>query len=77
MSVVKNLDPRDWKEEMVLAEESVQWINKLKPRFAIVCGDLIHSFPTDDPEIRQAQLDDYKKIYNKVDPSIPLVCVCG
>ncbi|XP_071616804.1 serine/threonine-protein phosphatase CPPED1 isoform X4 [Heliangelus exortis] len=37
----------EWGEEIVLAEQAVQAINKLSPRpkFFVLCGDLIHGMP--------------------------------
>lgn len=37
----------EWGEEIKLAEQAVQAINKLnpKPKFFVLCGDLIHGMP--------------------------------
>jgi len=70
---------QSWEEEIELASQAVEHINRLKPKFAVVCGDLIHCFPNQDAEqtIRKKQVEDLIQIFNKVLPSIPLVCVCG
>ena len=42
-----NSDQEDgaWDEEAATLSKAVDHINRLKPRFAIVCGDLVHEFP--------------------------------
>lgn len=37
----------EWGEEIKLAEQAVQVINKLnpKPKFFVLCGDLVHGMP--------------------------------
>lgn len=56
----------------------IQDINKLqpKPKFFIICGDLVDAFPW-DKELRKGQVNDLKLILNEVDPEIKVVCVCG
>lgn len=66
----------DWEKEIVLLEKAVQQINKLDPRFVIVCGDLVHAWPH-NPEVRAKQIHDFKRIMSDIHPHIPLVCVCG
>ena len=41
-----NSDQEDgtWDEETATLAKAVEQINRLKPKFAIVCGDLVHSF---------------------------------
>lgn len=65
-----------WEKENILLEKAVEQINKLNPRFVIVCGDLVHARPH-RPAIRKEQVHDYKRILSKIHPHIPLVCVCG
>ena len=42
----------------------MQHINRLKPAFVVVCGDLVHHvpeiYPNTDPEIRTRQVADFK-----------------
>lgn len=62
-------------QERKNAEAAVQHINRLKPRFAIVCGDLVHPNPgTTDYEAKVAL---FCAIFAKIDPAIPLICVSG
>jgi len=64
-----------WDKEIDLLEQAVDHINRLKPKFVIVCGDLTHAKP-----FRPAyddQVADYKRIMSRVSDDIPLVCICG
>jgi 3',5'-cyclic AMP phosphodiesterase CpdA len=62
-------------QERKNAELTVQHINRLKPRFVVVCGDLVHPPPgTADYEAKVAQ---FIAIFSKIDRAIPLVCVSG
>ncbi|XP_065223870.1 serine/threonine-protein phosphatase CPPED1-like [Planococcus citri] len=69
----------NWDEEIRLAKLSVEKVNQLdpKPRFFIICGDLTHQMPGEFPKLKQKQIDDFKRVYSQVDPSIALICVCG
>lgn len=55
---------------------AVSHINRLKPAFVVVCGDLINAFPSNPSEAAE-QTAAFKKAARRIDPSIPLVCVCG
>src|SRR4051812_24606349 len=76
-----------WEREMQNCMMVVEKINQLKPKFVIICGDLVHAFPPSYPktnkwnlnqaEMYQNQVRDFKKIFSKIDKSIDLVCVCG
>jgi len=70
-----------WDEEIRLAKLAVETINRLKPRFAIICGDLVHHMPElfsdTDSNIRTRQVEDFKKVFEGIHESIPLLCVCG
>jgi len=65
-----------WDKEVSLCEKAVEHINRLSPRFVIICGDLTHSSPGQN-EYYEGQVADFKKVMRKIKPSIPLVCVCG
>lgn len=58
---------------MALCEKAVEEINKLKPVFVCVCGDLVHHLPEiyleSDPGIRTRQVEDFKVC-------CVFVCVC-
>jgi predicted phosphodiesterase len=66
---------RGFAEEVTLVEQTVQHINRLRPRFVIVCGDLTNATPEHDRY--QAQVKQYQRDFSQIDPDIPLVCVCG
>ena len=65
----------DAAQEVKNAELAVAHVNRLKPRFVIVCGDLVHPYPG------EAGFDEkiavFKRIFSKIDPAIPMVCVAG
>ena len=74
----------NWAEEGATAELAVAHINRLRPKFAIVCGDLVHATPNGtpgpngfDPAAQAAQVSDFQRIFGRVDKSVALVCVCG
>lgn len=69
--------PLRWQTEIELTRKAVVAINAMnpKPKFFVVCGDLVHAMPGED--LRDEQEADFKREFAKVDPSIPLVCVCG
>lgn len=66
-----------WQEEMKLCEELLETCSQMKPKpkFLIICGDLVDAWPS--TELRRRQIVDFKRIFSKFDPEIPLVCVCG
>jgi 3',5'-cyclic AMP phosphodiesterase CpdA len=65
----------DAAEEAKNAERAVAHINRLKPRFAVVCGDLVHPFP--GAKGNSEKVEEFRRIFSKVDPSVPLVCIPG
>ncbi|KAJ7416055.1 Serine/threonine-protein phosphatase CPPED1 [Willisornis vidua] len=67
----------EWGEEMKLTEQAVQAINKLnpKPKFFVLCGDLIHGMP--GSQWRKNQEQDLKNVLKNTDQDVPLVFVCG
>lgn len=64
-----------FEQEAVLTQRAVEHINRLRPRFAIVCGDLTNATP--EHARYRAQVAQYHQDFSKVDADIPLVCVCG
>jgi len=65
----------DFVRETELVTRAVQHINRLKPKFVIVCGDLVNQGP--GGKVHPDQVREFKRLMGQVDPSIPLVCVCG
>ncbi|QDV12663.1 Calcineurin-like phosphoesterase superfamily domain protein [Rosistilla oblonga] len=62
-------------QEVDLVRRAVEHINRLRPRFVIVCGDLTNATP-EHPRYRE-QVAQYHRDFSEVDAEIPLVCVCG
>lgn len=58
-------------QETASYEFAVATVNRLKPGFVVVLGDLVHK--TGDEE----QIREYLRISGKIDPSIPLYHVAG
>lgn len=55
-------------------------INRLKPLFCVMCGDLTHAYPPKSAE--EGESDDYQsqvqlflELWGKVDPSVPIICM--
>ncbi|KAH1184245.1 serine/threonine-protein phosphatase CPPED1 isoform X1 [Mauremys mutica] len=67
----------EWEEEIKLTEQAVQAINQLnpKPKFFVLCGDLIHGMP--GTQWRKDQEQDLKNVLKNIDQDIPLVFVSG
>jgi len=63
------------REEEALVARAVAHINRLKPRFAVVCGDLTHATP--GHERYEEQVPAFQDGFSRVDPAIPLLCLCG
>ncbi|XP_050437584.1 serine/threonine-protein phosphatase CPPED1-like isoform X2 [Adelges cooleyi] len=71
--------PTCWHQEMNRSMKAVEKINALRPRpqFVVICGDLVHAMPSKDEKTNKLQVQDFKKVYDKLHRSISLVCVCG
>ncbi|XP_032183787.1 serine/threonine-protein phosphatase CPPED1 isoform X2 [Mustela erminea] len=67
----------EWGQEIRLTEQAVEAINKLKPKpkFFVLCGDLIHAMP--GMPWRKEQTADLQRVLARVDRDIPLVLVSG
>ena len=70
-------EKQNWKGEVELARLAIRSANALrpKPRFFVVCGDMIDAVP--GSRNYEAQFEDFKMVFQELDPEIPLVCVCG
>ncbi|KAF0025195.1 hypothetical protein F2P81_022076 [Scophthalmus maximus] len=67
----------EWAEEVELTKQAVEAVNQLRPRprFMVLCGDLVHAMP--DTPFREGQERDLRAALKGTDPSIPLVFVSG
>jgi 3',5'-cyclic AMP phosphodiesterase CpdA len=64
-----------WEKETELFTRAVEAINRLKPRFVLMSGDMVNQEvggPAHD-----AQVAEYQRIARRIDPAIPLLYVCG
>ena len=66
---------KGFEQEAALVQQAVEHINRLRPRFVIVCGDLTNATPN-HPRYR-TQVAQFHHDFSNVDAEIPLVCVCG
>src|SRR5215469_8860318 len=64
-------DNKDFAQETANFEFAVATINRLHPAFVVITGDLVNKVA--DP----AQIQEFKRILAKVDPSIPVYNVAG
>jgi len=62
---------RDFAQETVNYEFVVANINRIRPRFVVICGDLVNKVGD------AAQTAEYLRITAKIDPSIPVFAVPG
>lgn len=60
-----------WENEKKTFRRVVNIINNLnpKPKFVIVCGDLVHAFPERNRTIHEKQMNDFTEIIKEIDPS--------
>ena len=65
------------REEEMMANLAVEHVNRLKPSFVVVCGDLINEPPTGNVARAARQVRRFKRTMSRIDKSIPLVCCCG
>ena len=70
-------DKATWEHEIRWCKTLVNMVNgmDIKPKFVIMCGDILDAWPEKWPEVRDKQYADFQKIFK--DLEIPLVCVCG
>ena len=64
-----------WREELAMLALAVDHVNRLRPRFVVVSGDLINGFPG-EPAIPD-QVEAFEHALARLDPSIPLVLEPG
>lgn len=66
-----------WEREIEWSRQMIAEVNAMqpKPKFLVVCGDILDAWPETEPEVRRRQEIDFKKVFADLD--VPLVCVCG
>lgn len=62
---------QNFTQETANFEFAIANLNRLHPRFVVICGDLVNR--TGD----SAEIAEYKRILRKLDPSIPVYSVAG
>lgn len=62
---------RDFAQETANLEFVIANLNRLHPRFVVVCGDLVNR------SADAAEIAEYQRILHKLDPSIPVYNVAG
>mmetsp|Transcript_5578 Transcript_5578/g.7256 ORF Transcript_5578/g.7256 Transcript_5578/m.7256 type:complete len:460 (+) Transcript_5578:31-1410(+) len=67
---------KSWDEESEFLRKAIHHINKIRPRFVVVCGDLVNAYPH-KPKEQEDQVKDFKILTSEINDDIPLVCVCG
>ncbi|KAK6644389.1 hypothetical protein RUM43_000656 [Polyplax serrata] len=76
---LENKNVITWEKEIELTEKIIDQINQMrpKPRFFVICGDLCDAMPDTELAMRKQQEADFKKLFEKLDKDIPLICICG
>jgi len=71
------LEKQCWEEDIRLTKLSIKHANSMnpKPKFFVVCGDLINAMP--GKTHRDEQEKDFKEVFQGLDSDVPLICVCG
>jgi predicted MPP superfamily phosphohydrolase len=69
---LQNKTNGNWTEEIELTRAAIKEWNQIKPKFVVICGDLVDDYPGSEPR-RSKQLEDFKKVFAELDQNIPLV----
>jgi 3',5'-cyclic AMP phosphodiesterase CpdA len=69
---LQNKTNGNWTEEIDLTRAAIKEWNQIKPKFVVICGDLVNDYPGSEPR-RSEQLRDFKKVFAELDKNIPLV----
>lgn len=68
---------QEMETEAARLTKAVETINRIKPAFVVMDGDLIHCASEKPEGVRQAQVDRFKTIVAQIDSSIPVHLVPG
>lgn len=76
-SYIEKKSPYGWEQEKQWSRQLVEQVNMMqpRPRFMVVCGDLLDAWPETQGDIRTDQEKDFKNIFSGL--QVPCVCVCG
>jgi len=68
-----------WTEELTMLRVAIQHVNRLRPKFLLISGDLINAFPSSDPDNTAAarEVVSFKDALHELDTDIPLVLQPG
>ena len=61
-----------WSNEEEMLNESIRLVNRLRPRFAVLTGDMQHTLPNSNHQIDERQATAAQRALSLLDPSIPL-----
>lgn len=76
-SYIEKKEDFGWDQEIKWSRQLVNKVNTMspRPRFMVICGDLLDAWPETQGEIRNKQEKDFKNVFS--DLQVPCVCVCG
>jgi len=76
-SYVEKKEVVGWQQEINWSRTLVDHVNNMqpRPRFMVICGDLLDAWPQTQADVRTQQEKDFKTVFNQL--QIPCVCVCG
>lgn len=68
-----------WTEELTMLRVAIQHVNRLRPKFLLISGDLVNAFPSSDPENTSAarEVVSFKDALHELHTDIPLVLQPG
>ena len=79
-------DDSSWSEEVTMLKLAISHVNRLRPRFLVVSGDLTNAWPTisnttelnaSNAAVIDAQVASFREALRELDPSIPVVLQPG
>lgn len=71
---------KGWSEEAAMLRLAVQHVNRLKPRFLLISGDLVNAFPSGPgakPEVAAREIASFKEVLRELDQDISIILQPG
>ena len=69
---------KSWAEELTMLKLAIDHVNRLRPRFLLISGDLTNAWPCkENARVIAAQRASFQEALRELDPSIPLVLQPG